>query len=259
MRQPLAYVHPAAKIASNVVIDPFVTIDQNVVIGEGTRIGSNVTILEGARIGKNCTIHSGAVISGVPQDLKFVGEETTAVIGDNTSVRECATVNRGTKSRGTTIVGSDCLLMAYSHIAHDCVLNNHIIIGNATQIAGEVEVDDWAIISGGTLIHQFTKIGAHVMIQGGSKINKDIPPYVTAGRDPIAYCGINSVGLKRRGYSNEEIRDIQDIYRYLYLSGMNVSSAVDRIMEEVKESKFRDQIVSFVKGSQRGILKGYTD
>ena len=256
---PMAYVHPDAKLGEGVIIDPFVSVAGNVEIGDGTHVHSHATIMDGARIGKNCNIYPNAVISCIPQDLKFVGEETTAVIGDNTSVRECATVNRGTKSRGTTIVGSDCLLMAYSHIAHDCVLNNHIIIGNATQIAGEVEVDDWAIISGGTLIHQFTKIGAHVMIQGGWKIYKDIRPYVTAGRDPIAYCGINSVGLKRRGYSNEEIRDIQDIYRYLYLSGMNVSSAVDRILEEVKESKFRDQIVSFVKGSQRGILKGYTD
>ncbi len=256
---PLAFVHPDAKLGEGVIIDPFVSVAGDVEIGDGTHIHSHATIMDGARIGKNCNIYPNAVISCVPQDLKFVGEITTAVIGDNTSVRECVTVNRGTKSRGTTIVGSDCLLMAYCHVAHDCVLNNHIIIGNATQIAGEVEIDDWAIVSGGTLVHQFSKIGAHVMIQGGSKINKDIPPFVTAGREPIAYCGINSVGLKRRGYSNEEIRDIQDIYRYLYLSGMNVSTAVERILEEVKESKFRDLIVGFVKNSQRGILRGYTD
>lgn len=257
MKQPLAYVHPDAKIANNVVIEPFVTIDKNVVIEEGTHIGSNVTILEGARIGKNCNIFPGAVISGIPQDLKFQGEETTVEIGNNTTIRECVTVNRGTSAKGKTIIGDNCLIMAYSHIAHDCVIGDNIIIANASQIAGEVIVDDYAIIGGGSLIHQFTRIGAHVMIQGGSLVNKDIPPYVKAARSPIAYAGINSIGLRRRNFSNETIRDIQDIYRYLYLSGLNNTDAVERIEAELPATKERDEIILFVRNSKRGIIKGY--
>lgn len=257
MKQPLAYVHPDAKIANNVVIEPFVTIDKNVVIEEGTHIGSNVTILEGARIGKNCNIFPGAVISGIPQDLKFQGEETTVEIGDSTTIRECVTVNRGTSAKGKTVIGDNCLIMAYSHIAHDCVIGNNIIIANASQIAGEVIVDDYAIIGGGSLIHQFTRIGAHVMIQGGSLVNKDIPPYVKAARSPIAYAGINSIGLRRRNFSNETIRDIQEIYRYLYLSGLNNTDAVERIEAELPATKERDEIILFVRNSKRGIIKGY--
>ena len=257
MKQPLAYVHPAAKIASNVVIDPFVTIDQNVEIGEGTRIGSNVTILEGARIGKNCTICSGAVISGVPQDLKFRGEDSVAIIGDNTTIRECVTINRGTASKGKTVVGSNCLIMAYCHVAHDCVIGDNVIMSNATQVAGEVVIDNFAVIGGGALIHQFSHIGQHVMVQGGALVNKDIPPYVKAGRDPISYAGINSIGLRRRNFSNEQIREIQEIYRYLYLSGLNNSDAVERIEAELPASKERDEIIMFVRNSKRGIIRGY--
>lgn len=257
MKQPLAYVHPDAKIASNVVIDPFVTIDRNVEIGEGTRILSNVTIMEGARIGKNCTIFPGAVIGAIPQDLKFKGEDTLAIIGDNTTLRECVTVHRGTASRGKTVVGSNCLIMAYTHVAHDCVLGNNIIISNAAQIAGEVEIDDFAVIGGGALIHQFCHIGSHVMLQGGALVNKDIPPFVRAAREPISYAGINSVGLRRRGFTNEQIRDIQEVYRYLYLSGYNNSDAIERIEAELAATKERDEIVMFVKNSKRGIIKGY--
>lgn len=253
----MAYIHPDAKIASSVVIDPFVTIDRNVEIGEGTYIGSNVTILEGARIGKNCRIHSGAVISGIPQDLKFRGEETLAIIGDNTTIRECCTVNRGTASKGKTVVGNNCLIMAYSHVAHDCVVGDNVIISNATQLAGEVIVDDYAVIGGGSLIHQFCHIGAHVMLQGGALVNKDIPPYVKAAREPISYVGVNSIGLRRREFSNAEICSIQDIYRYLYLSGLNVSDAVERIEAEVPASKERDEIIQFIRNSRRGILRGY--
>lgn len=257
MKQPLAYIHPAAKIAPSVVIDPFVTIEQNVEIGEGTRIGSNVTIMEGARIGKNCTIFPGAVISGIPQDLKFRGEDTLAIIGDNTTIRECVTVNRGTAAKGKTIVGSNCLIMAYSHVAHDCVIGDNVIISNATQIAGEVVVDNFAVIGGGTLIHQFCHIGPHVMIQGGALVNKDIPPYVKAAREPIAYAGVNSIGLRRRGFTSEVIRDIQEIYRYLYLSGLNNTDAVERIEAELPATKERDEIILFVRNSKRGIIRGY--
>ena len=257
MKQPLAYVHPAAKIAPSVVIDPLVTIDQNVEIGEGTRIGSNVTIMEGARIGKNCTIFPGAVISAIPQDLKFRGEDTLAIIGDNTTIRECVTVNRGTAARGKTVVGNNCLLMAYCHVAHDCIVGDNVIMSNATQLAGEVVVDNFAVIGGGTLVHQFCHIGPHVMIQGGALVNKDIPPYVKAAREPIAYAGVNSIGLRRRNFSNEQIREIQEIYRYLYLSGLNVSDAVERIEAELPATKERDEIILFVRNSKRGIIRGY--
>lgn len=257
MKQPLAYIHPAAKIAPSVVIDPFVTIDQNVEIGEGTRIGSNVTILEGARIGKNCNIFPGAVIGAIPQDLKFRGEETTAIIGDNTTIRECVTVNRGTAAKGKTVVGSNCLIMAYSHVAHDCVVGDNVIISNASQLAGEVVVDNFAVIGGGSLIHQFCHIGPHVMLQGGALVNKDIPPYVKAAREPIAYAGVNSIGLRRRNFSNDTIREIQDIYRYLYLSSMNVSDAIERIEAELPATKERDEIILFIKNSKRGIIRGY--
>ena len=259
MKQPLAYIHPDAKIARNVVIEPFVTIDKNVEIGEGTWIGPNVTIMEGARIGKNCKIFPGAVVSAVPQDLKFQGEDTLAIIGDNTTLREYVTVNRGTAAKGKTVIGKNCLIMAYCHVAHDCILGNNIIISNSTQLAGEEVVDDYAILSGGILVHQFTHIGSHVMVQGGSRINKDIPPYITAGRDPISYAGVNSIGLRRRGFTNEQIRDIQEVYRYVYMKGMNTSHAIERIMAEMPASAERDEILLFIKNSPRGIVKGYFD
>ena len=257
MKQPFAYIHPAAKIHPSVVIEPFVTIDANVEIGEGTHIGSNVTIMEGARIGRHCNIFPGAVISGIPQDLKFKGEDTVAVIGDNTTIRECVTINRGTASKGRTVVGNNCLIMAYCHVAHDVTLGNNVIMSNATQVAGEVQIDDFAVIGGGTLIHQFCHLGAHIMIQGGSRINKDIPPFVKAGRDPIAYTGINSIGLRRRNFTNDQIRDIQEIYRYLYLSRLNVSDAVDRIEAELPATPERDQSIEFIRNSRRGIVRGY--
>ena len=257
MKQPLAYIHPAAKIHPSVVIDPFVTIEADVEIGEGTRIASNVVIMDGARIGKNCNIFPGAVISAIPQDLKFRGEETTAIVGDNTTLRECVTVNRGTAAKGKTQVGSNCLIMAYSHVAHDCVIGNNVIISNASQIAGEVVVDDFAVIGGGTLIHQFCHLGSHVMIQGGALINKDIPPFVKAAREPIAYTGVNSIGLRRRGFTNDQIRDIQEVYRYLYLSRLNVTDALERIEAELPASKERDEIILFIKNSKRGIIRGY--
>lgn len=256
MMQPLAYIHPDAKIASSVVIDPFVYIDKDVEIGEGTHIGSNVTIFEGVRIGKNCNIFPGAVIGAIPQDLKFKGEKTYVIIGDNTNIRECATVHRGTASKGKTVVGNDCLIMAYCHVAHDCLLHDHIIMSNAVQLAGEVVVDDWAILGGGTLVHQFSHIGTHVMIQGGSKVNKDIPPYAIAAREPISYCGINSVGLNRRGFTREQIASIQDTYRLFYMSGLNVTQAIEQIEATVAETPERNTILEFVKGSPRGVIRG---
>ncbi len=257
MNQPLANIHPDAKIGRDVIIEPFVTIHGNVEIGDGTHIMSGATIMDGARIGKNCKIFPGAVISAIPQDLKFKGEETTAIIGDNTTLRECVTVNRGTAAKGKTVVGSNCLIMAYCHVAHDCVIGNHVIISNATQCAGEVQVDDYAVIGGGSLIHQFCHLGPHVMIQGGALINKDIPPFVKAAREPISYAGVNSIGLRRRGFSNETITNIQEIYRFLYLSGLNFMDAIDRIEAELPSSKERDEIILFVRNAKRGIIRGY--
>ena len=257
MIQSLSSVHPDAKIGENVAISPFVTIEKDVVIGDNTSIYPNVVIMNGARIGKNCRIFPGAVISAIPQDLKFRGEETTAEIGEGTTIRECATVNRGTAAKGKTVVGNNCLLMAYSHTAHDCVLGNNVILGNTTQLAGEVEVDEYAILSGGALVHQFTRIGRHVMIQGGSRVNKDIPPYVIIGREPISYSGINIVGLKRRNFDNERISAIQEIYRILYQSGLNYREAVKQIEETVHHSAEKEIIVAFILNSQRGIVRGY--
>ncbi|GAO27998.1 acyl-ACP--UDP-N-acetylglucosamine O-acyltransferase [Geofilum rubicundum] len=257
MKQPLAYVHPEAKIAPNVVIEPFVTIDKNVVIGEGSRIGSNATILEGTTIGKNCNIFPGAVIGAVPQDLKFVGEETTVEIGDNTTIREFATINRGTKARNKTVIGNNCLLMAYVHVAHDCIIGNNVILVNSVQVAGEVVIEDWAIIGGLSAIHQFVHIGAHVMVAGGSLVSKDIPPFIKAGRERLSYVGVNSIGLRRRSFTNEQIRDIQDCYRVLFQSSLNNSDALIRIEAELPASNERDDILLFVRNSQRGIIRGY--
>ncbi len=259
MKYELSSVHPEAIIGNNVTISPFVTIDKNVVIGDNTCIYPNAVILRGARIGKNCQIFPGAVISAIPQDLKFKGEETTCEIGENTTIRECATVNRGTIAKGKTVVGNNCLLMAYSHIAHDCIIENNVIVGNATQLAGEVEVDDYAILSGGTLVHQFSKIGKHVMIQGGSRIGKDIPPYIIAGREPITYSGVNIVGLRRRGFTNEQISSIQEIYRILYQSGLNNSAAVKHIEANIPDGQEKREILSFITNSQRGIIRGYLE
>ncbi|MFV0482676.1 MAG: acyl-ACP--UDP-N-acetylglucosamine O-acyltransferase [Bacteroidales bacterium] len=257
MNQPFSYVHPEAKVADNVVIEPFVTINKDVVIGEGTQIGSNVTILPGSRIGKNCKIFPGAVIGAIPQDLKFRGEYSTAEIGDNTTIRECVTVNRGTASKSKTVVGSNCLIMAYAHIAHDCFVGNQVIIGNSCQMAGEVIVDDWVIISGMTAIHQFVHIGAHSFISGGSLVGKDVPPYIKAARNPLSYVGINSIGLRRRQFTTEKIREVQDIYRYIFQRGMNTTQACDFIESEMSATVERDDILLFVRESKRGIIKGY--
>lgn len=256
---PLAVIHPEAKIGQQVRIDPFAVIENDVIIGDNCTIYPHVTILSGSRIGNNCTIFPGAVIAGVPQDLKFAGESTTAEIGNNTTIRECVTINRGTASKGKTVVGSHCLIMAYSHIAHDCELKDNIILGNASQIAGEVEIDDYAIISGGSLVHQFTRISKHVMIQGGSRIGKDIPPYTLIGRDPIVYCGINIVGLRRRGFTNEQVFLIQDIYRTLYTRGLNNTEALKCIETEYEPSEEREFILEFIKSSKRGIVRGSID
>jgi UDP-N-acetylglucosamine acyltransferase len=257
MIQPLAYVHPSAKIAENVVIDPFVTIHKNVEIGEGTWIGPNVTIFEGVRIGKNCRIFPGASIGAIPQDLKFEGEETLTIIGDHVTIREYVTINKGTKALGFTKVGNHVLLMAYVHLAHDCVVEDYCILANSVQLAGHVTVGEAAILGGAALVHQFVKIGKHSMISGGSLVRKDVPPYTKAAREPLSYEGVNSIGLRRRGFSNEQINAIQDIYRILFVKGFNTASAIKLIETEIAASRERDEILQFVRESDRGIMKGY--
>jgi UDP-N-acetylglucosamine acyltransferase len=257
MNQPLAYVHPSAKIANTVVIEPFTTIHKNVVIGEGTWIGSNVTIMEGARIGKNCRIFPGAVISAIPQDLKFEGEDSTVQIGDNVIIREFVTINRGTKALGKTIVGDNSLLMATAHLAHDVVLGKNCIVVNGVLLAGHVELGDWAIVGGLSAVQQFSKIGTHSFVGGGSLVRKDVPPYVKAAKEPISYAGINSIGLRRRGYSRDQINDIQNIYRILFQKNYNVSQALEIIETEFEATQERDEIITFVRSSQSGIMKGF--
>jgi UDP-N-acetylglucosamine acyltransferase len=257
MNQPLAYVHPGAKIAKNVVIEPFTTIHNNVLIGEGTWIGSNVTIMEGARIGKNCNIFPGSVISAVPQDLKFQDEETIVEIGDNTTLREYVTINRGTVDKGKTVVGKNCLIMAYCHIAHDCVVGDNCIFSNSSTLAGHVTVGNHVILAGMTAVHQFCTIGQHAFITGGSLVRKDVPPFVKGAREPMSYVGINSIGLRRRGFKSEKIKEIQNIYRILYQKSYNNTQASRLIEAEMEATNERDEILQFIKNSKRGIMKGY--
>ncbi|CAI8162377.1 MAG: Acyl-[acyl-carrier-protein]--UDP-N-acetylglucosamine O-acyltransferase [Polaribacter sp. SA4-10] len=257
MNQPLAYVHPEAKIARNVVIEPFTTIHNNVIIGSGTWIGSNVTIMEGARIGKDCRIFPGAVISAIPQDLKFEGEDSLTVIGDHTTIRECVTINRGTNASGKTEIGKNCLIMATSHIAHDCVLGDNSIIVNGVALGGHVTIGEYAIIGGLAAIHQFIHIGDHAMVSGGSLVRKDVPPFTKAGKEPLSYVGINSIGLRRRGFSTEKISEIQNIYRILYQKNYNNTQALEKIEAEMEATPERDEIILFIRNSQRGIMKGY--
>ncbi len=257
MNQPLAYIHPGAKIAKNVVVEPFTTIHNNVIIGDGTWIGSNVTIMEGARIGKNCNIFPGAVISAPPQDLKYEGEETTVIIGDGTTIRECATIHKGTSDRMKTVIGKNCLIMAYCHVAHDCLVGNNCIFSNNSTLAGHVTIGDNVILAGLVAVHQFVSIGQHAFVTGGSLVRKDVPPYVKAAREPLSYVGINSVGLRRRGFTSDKIREIQNIYRILYQKNYNNSQAVQIIEAEMEATPERDEILQFIRDSQRGIMKGY--
>lgn len=256
MISKLASVHPNAKIHETAEIGPFVFIDDDVEIGAGTVVDANATICSHTRIGKNCHIFPSAVIGAIPQDLKFQGELTYTVIGDNNVFRECCTVHRGTASKGKTVIGNNNLIMAYCHVAHDVVIGNYNIMSNLTQLAGEVVLEDYAVLGGGTLVHQFSHIGSYVMIQGGTKVLKDVPPYILAGRDPICYCGLNAVGLRRHGFSEQQIEAIHAIYRVLYQSGLNMSQGVARILETIPQSPERDSIVSFVQSSPRGVLKG---
>lgn len=256
-KYPFTNVHPEAKIGNNVIIEPFATIQKDVVIEDNCWIGPNAIIWEGARLGKNVKIYPGASVSSIPQDLKFAGEKTETFIGDNTVIRECVTISRGTKDKFKTVVGKNCLLMAYVHIAHDCVIGNNCVLANSVQVAGHVEVADWAIIGGASALHQFVKVGAHVMISGGSLVRKDVPPYTKAGREPLTYAGVNTVGLRRRGFNPDKINEIQEIYRYIFLKGLNNSKALTEVESTIAASEERDYITQFIRNSERGIMKGY--
>ncbi len=253
----LSVVSSDAKLADNVTVEPFTTIAGDVEIGEGTWIGPNATIMAGARIGKNCKIFPGAVIAAIPQDLKYAGEYSTVEIGDNVIIRECATINRGTEYSGTTKIGNNVLIMAYVHVAHDCIIGNNVVLANAVNIGGHVEIDDHVIIGGMSAIHQFCKIGAHAFLSGGSGLNKDVPPYVKGARVPVSYVGVNSVGLRRRGFTNDQVHNIQDIYRKIFVEDYNISQALDWINNEIPDSEERTEILSFIARSTRGIIKGY--
>lgn len=254
MLHHLAYIHPDAKIAQNVTVEPFAFIEANVEIGEGSWIGAHAVIKSGSRIGKNCRIFYGAVISQTPQDLKFEGEETLTIIGDNTTIREYATISKGTKDRLRTEIGKNCLVMAYAHIAHDCLIGNNCIIVNSVQVAGHVVIDDFAVIGGTAAVQQFVKIGKHVMVGGGSLVRKDIPPYIKVAREPLSYAGLNLVGLKRRGFTSEKISELQEVYRTIYLKGYNNSQALEIIENELPESNEKNEVVQFIKASKRGIM-----
>lgn len=249
------YVSPDAKIGNNVKIGNFTNIHGNVEIGDNCEIHGNVTIFPGARIGDGVKIFPGAVVGAIPQDLKFKGEDTIAVIGNGTTLRECVTVNRGTAAKGRSEVGENCLLMAYVHVAHDVKIGNGVIISNAVQLGGEVIIDDCAVLGGGSLIHQFCHLGRNIMLQGGALVNKDIPPFVKAAREPISFVGLNSIGLHRHGFSQEAIQQISEVYRILYMSDLNVTNAVKLILETIPQSTYRDEIVEFVSNSQRGVIR----
>ena len=256
MTHPLASIHPDAKIAENVHISPFVTIEGDVEIAEGCWIGPNVTIMDGARIGKNVKIYPGAVISAPPQDLKYKGEKTLAIIGEGTTIRECATVNRGTNDRFKTEVGKHCLLMAYSHVAHDCIVGNNVILANLATLAGHITVHDWAILEGMVAVQQFITIAEHAFIGGGSLVRKDVPPFVKCAKEPLSFAGVNVIGLRRRGFTEHSIRQIEDIYRIVYVRGYNMSKAVELVETEVEPSPERDRILDFIKTSTFGVIKG---
>jgi UDP-N-acetylglucosamine acyltransferase len=258
MISPLASIHPNAKLGNNITIDPFAVIHDHVTIGDNSHIMSHVVLFPHTIIGKDCRIFPNATLGAIPQDLKFIGEETTVEIGDNTTIRECVTINRGTKDKWKTSIGSNCLLMAYSHVAHDCILGNHVILANSVQLAGHVEVGDYAIIGGLAGAHQFTRIGAHTYVAGHTVIRKDIPPYVKAAREPMSYMGLNIVGLQRRKFSQEKIDTISKIYHLLFVGNASTSRAVELIKDKVEDNETREEILKFITDSKIGIIKRYS-
>jgi UDP-N-acetylglucosamine acyltransferase len=255
MKHNLTSIDPNARIGKGVSIGPFSTIHGDVEIGDGTIIHSNVVIMDGARIGKNCEIFPGAVISAIPQDLKYDGEITTVEIGNNTTIRECVTINKGTVDRMKTVVGDNCLLMAYVHLGHDVTVGNNCIIANQGSLAGHVTVEDYAILEGIVAVQQFITIGAHSFIAGGSLVRKNVPPYVKAAREPLTYVGVNAIGMRRRGFSDEIISQIENAYRIIFIQNKNVSKALEIVESEVPDSLEKAAIIRFIKASDKGIIR----
>src|SRR5574344_148962 len=255
--QQLAFIHPEAKIGNNVTIEPFSVIYEDVVIGDNCVIGPHVTIYPGARIGKNNRFFPGCSISAIPQDLKFAGEKTTVEIGDNNTIRECVTINRGTVALGRTKIGNNNLIMAYSHVAHDCTIGNNCVLANNATLAGHIEIGDYAILGGMCAIHQFTKLGSHIILMGGSLVDKDVPPFVKGGKFPLSYCGVNSIGLLRRGFNQEQVNRIADYYRIVFQSGLNHTQALEEL-KKLPSTKELDEIIDFMSKSERGIMKGFS-
>jgi len=252
---PTAIVHPKARLGDGVTVGPFSVIEENVEIGENTRIDSHVLIANGARIGKNCHLHHGAVISTIPQDLKFAGEETFLEIGDNTIVREYCDLNRGTKERGKSVIGANCLLMAYVHVAHDCIVGNNVILANGVQLAGHVTIEDFVTIGGMVPVHQFCRIGKHAFVGGGFRVVQDVPPYILAAGEPLAYKGLNIIGLRRRGFPQETIALLRKCYRFLYQAKLNTSQAVEKIRSELEPTPEIQAILEFIEKSERGFIR----
>lgn len=255
MISSLASIHPNARVGNNVIVEPFAVIHDNVIIGDNSHIMSHAVILPHSHIGKACKVFPGAVIGAIPQDLKFLGEETTVEIGDHTTIRECVTVNRGTKEKWKTLVGSHCLLMAYSHVAHDCVIGNHAILANGVQVAGHVEIGDFAIIGGLCGIQQFTRIGRHAYIGGQTAIRKDVPPYVKAAREPISYVGINVVGLHRRNFPHHQIEAISQIYHLLFVGNHSTTSGINLVKDKMPDNEIKSEILQFIQESKIGVIK----
>lgn len=256
MSDPVASIHPDAQIGKNVKIDPFASIQGDVVIGDNTWIGSGAVIMDGTRIGNHCEIFPGAVIGAKPQDLKFDGEYTTVEIGNNTSIREFVTIHRGTVDRDKTVVGHNCLLMAYVHVAHDCIVGDNVVIANGTQLAGHVVLEDWVVLEGMVGVTQFLRIGAHSFVGGGCLVRKNVPPFIKAAREPLSFVGVNVVGLRRRGFSDTQIQQIEDIYRIVYVQNSNITSAMKILDMEMPPSKEKDLVISFIKSSTKGIVRG---
>jgi len=256
MISSMAEVHAGAKLGEGVVVASFSTIYDDVIIGEGTIIHPNVTIYPGTRIGKGCEIFPGAVIGVIPQDLKFDGEYTTVEIGDHTKIRECVTIHRGTSDKHKTTIGSHCLLMTYVHSAHDCQIGDHVILASYVGLSGHVLIDNYAILEGKVAAQQFVHVGAHAFIGGASLIRKNVPPYIKAAREPLTFAGVNSVGLRRRGMSDDEVREIEDIYRIIYVQNNNISKGIEQVKETMKETAIRSEILTFIDDSDRGIIRG---
>lgn len=253
----LSDIHSKAQIGQNCQIESFVTIKEDVVIGDNCWIGPGAVIMNGTRIGNNCKIFPGAIVGAIPQDLKFEGENSIIKIGNNVTIREYCTLNRGTKANNTTTISDNCLLMAYVHVAHDCMIHENVILANNVNLAGHIEIGKYSILGGLTAVHQFVKIGAHSMVGGGSLVRKDVPPYIKAAREPLSYVGVNSIGLRRRGYSNRDIHHIQDIYRILFVKTTNNSKAAEIIEATITATPYREEILNFIASADRGIMKGF--